>query len=78
MLSLTSVLALATFLVVSAARDGAAPVVEKLGTADLSMVETTPVFWKGDLLRFESVRTDYNGFTPRCDPATCGVPAGVR
>jgi len=39
--------------------------IEKLGTADLSMVETTPVMWKGTLLRFESVRANYNGFTPR-------------
>ena len=30
--------------------------IEKLGTADFSMVETTPVLWKGQLLRFESVR----------------------
>lgn len=37
----------------------------KLGTADLSMVETTPVLWKGKILRFESVRANYNGFTPR-------------
>jgi hypothetical protein len=29
--------------------------IEKLGTADFSMVETTPVVWKGKLLRFESV-----------------------
>jgi hypothetical protein len=29
--------------------------IEKLGTADFSMVETTPVLWKGKLLRFESV-----------------------
>lgn len=55
----------------------AAPIV-KLGTADLSMVETTPVLWKGQLLRFESVRSDYNGISPRCDPASCGVPQGVR
>ena len=34
--------------------------IEKLGTADLSMVETTPVVWKGNLLRFESVRNNYN------------------
>ena len=37
----------------------------KLGTADLSMVQTTPVLWNGTLLRFESVRGSYNGFTPR-------------
>eukprot|EP01045_Picozoa_sp_COSAG04_P015564 COSAG04_NODE_1237_length_7611_cov_4.313498_10_plen_158_part_01 len=33
--------------------------IERLGTADFSMVETTPVVWKGKLLRFESVRGDY-------------------
>merc|ERR1712216_818203 len=29
----------------------------------MSMVETTPVVWKGELLRFESVRTNYNSPT---------------
>jgi hypothetical protein len=39
------------------------PVIQKLGTADFSMVETTPVVWKGNLLRFESVRKNYNSPT---------------
>ena len=44
--------------------------IERLGTADFSMVETTPVVWKGKLLRFESVRGDY-GHEPGCP--TCGL-----
>ena len=46
----------------------------KLGTADMSMVETTPVLWKGELLRFESVRSDYNSPTypvPSLQPSPC-------
>jgi hypothetical protein len=35
--------------------------VERLGTADFALVETTPVVWKGKLLRFESVRSNYGG-----------------
>jgi hypothetical protein len=37
---------------------------------DFSMVETTPVVWKGQLLRFESVRGGY-GQEPNC--STCGL-----
>lgn len=37
---------------------------------DFSMVETTPVVWKGKLLRFESVRGNY-GSEPGCP--TCGL-----
>jgi hypothetical protein len=33
-------------------------------------VETTPVLWKGKLLRFESVRGNY-GEEPKCP--TCGL-----
>ena len=44
--------------------------IERLGTADFSMVETTPVVWKGKLLRFESVRGGYGG-EPHCP--TCGL-----
>lgn len=33
--------------------------IHKLGTADFSVVEITPVVWHGKLLRFESVRGDY-------------------
>lgn len=37
--------------------DGAGrPLIEKLGTIDLDMVETTPVVWRGRLWRFEWVR----------------------
>ncbi len=32
------------------------PEIRKLGTIDCDMVETTPVVWKGRLLRFEYVR----------------------
>ena len=53
--------------------------IERLGTADFSMVEATPVVWKGQLLRFESVRGDY-GSEPNC--STCGLgkrdPAMLR
>ena len=35
------------------------PAIHKLGTADFSIVEITPVVWKGGLLRFESVRSNY-------------------
>jgi len=48
----------------SAAAAAKYPIV-KLGTADMSMVETTPVVWKGELLRFESVRGDYNVPSPK-------------
>ena len=44
--------------------------IERLGTADFSMVETTPVVWKGKLLRFESVRGNY-GSEPKCP--SCGL-----
>lgn len=36
-----------------------APGLYKLGTVDYQMVETTPVMWHGELLRFESVRANY-------------------
>lgn len=32
------------------------PIIHKLGTIDLDMVETTPVVWRGDVWRFEWVR----------------------
>src|SRR5438045_6165706 len=32
------------------------PVIHKLGTIDLDMVETTPVVWRGEVWRFEWVR----------------------
>jgi hypothetical protein len=35
------------------------PRIEKLGTIDLDMVETTPVVWKGRLYRSEWVRANY-------------------
>ena len=35
------------------------PLIEKLGTIDCDMVETTPVVFKGNLYRFEYVRTNY-------------------
>ena len=35
------------------------PVIRKLGTIDLDMVETTPIVFNGRLYRFESVRPDY-------------------
>jgi len=35
------------------------PVVEKIGTIDCDMVETTPLVFKGDLYRFEYVRPGY-------------------
>lgn len=35
------------------------PTIEKLGTIDCDMVETTPVVWRGKLLRFEYVRENY-------------------
>jgi hypothetical protein len=44
--------------------------IERLGTADFSMVETTPVIWRGQLLRFESVRGNY-GQEPGCP--VCGL-----
>ena len=54
----------------SAAAAASPLTIEKLGTADFSMVETTPVVWKGKLLRFESVRGNY-GSEPNCP--TCGL-----
>lgn len=48
--------------------------IQKLGTADMSVVETTPVVWKGELLRFESVRGNYNSPTypvPSIQPSPC-------
>ena len=35
------------------------PLIEKIGTIDCDMVETTPVVFKGKLYRFEYVRTNY-------------------
>ncbi|NIA14328.1 MAG: hypothetical protein GWP08_09615, partial [Nitrospiraceae bacterium] len=35
-----------------------APLIRKLGTIDCDMVETTPVVFKGKLLRFEYVRAE--------------------
>jgi len=37
------------------------PIIRKLGTIDYDMVETTPVVYKGRLLRFEYVRPHYRG-----------------
>ncbi len=37
------------------------PVIEKLGTIDLDLVETTPIVFKGRLYRFEYVRKGYYG-----------------
>ena len=38
---------------------GDGPALRKLGTVDCDMVETTPVVWRGRLLRFEYVRSNY-------------------
>jgi alpha-L-fucosidase len=35
------------------------PIIKKLGTLDLGIVETTPVIWKNRLLRFELIHSDY-------------------
>ena len=55
--------------------------IDRLGTADFALVETTPVAWKGKLLRFESVRSNYGGMLNcsdcalgRRDPAMAGKP----
>jgi hypothetical protein len=50
-----------TLLVVADVRaeDGKKPVIKKLGTIDLLMVETTPVVFKDRLYRFEYVRENY-------------------
>ncbi len=39
--------------------DASAPKIEKRGTVDLDLVETTPVVFEGTLYRFESVRDNY-------------------
>ena len=46
--------------------------VERLGTADFALVETTPVVWKGKLLRFESVRSNYGGMK-NCSDCALGT-----
>src|SRR3990172_8723284 len=35
------------------------PLITKLGTIDLDLVETTPVVFRGNLYRFEYVRANY-------------------
>ena len=42
----------------------------EMGSCMTARVETTPVLWKGKLLRFESVRGNY-GEEPKCP--TCGL-----
>jgi hypothetical protein len=39
------------------------PRIEKLGTIDCDLVETTPIVWKDRLYRFEWVRKEYRGNT---------------
>ena len=43
--------------------DSPKPKIQKSGTLDLGMVETTPVVFQGKLKRFEYVRKDYRGNT---------------
>jgi hypothetical protein len=45
------------------AEPAARPVIEKIGTIDCDLVETTPVVFKGRLYRFEWVRANYSGNT---------------
>ena len=70
-----SILLLVHLLFASTSTVGATKLqVHKLGTADFSMVETTPVVWKNELLRFESVRSNYNAPTypvPSDQPSPC-------
>src|SRR6266436_6309000 len=44
---------------ISAENQGSPPLIRKLGTIDLDLVETTPVVFKGRLYRFEWVREGY-------------------
>ena len=46
----------ATLKVHSPCLTGTIDTIRKLGTEDIGMTETTPVVWKGELYRFESVR----------------------
>jgi hypothetical protein len=57
----TGALALAAPVLSLASRTAAAarPEIEKLGTIDVDLVETTPVVWKGKVYRFEYVRPGY-------------------
>ena len=47
---------IATLMVFSPCLTGGVDFVSKLGTEDIGMTETTPVTWKGELYRMESVR----------------------
>ena len=56
----------ATLKVHSPCLTGTIDTIRKLGTEDIGMTETTPVVWKGELYRFESVRTGNWNNTLNC------------
>ena len=60
-----SSLLLSLALLVRGETQDARPVIKKLGTIDVLMVETTPVVFKDRLYRFEYVRDNYHANKPR-------------
>jgi hypothetical protein len=60
-LQAASCLTFLSVIAIARAEDAKRPVIKKLGTIDLLMVETTPVAFKDRLYRFEYIRETYPG-----------------